>query len=41
MVIVEHDSDKEPPTHSEVMDTGRKRALDMQKLVKKFAYKLM
>ena len=40
MAIVEHDSDKEPPTHSEVMETGKIRALDMQKLVKNFVYKL-
>ena len=34
MVILEHDSDKEPPNHKEVMDTADQRARDMRKLVK-------
>lgn len=34
MVIMEHDSDQEPPNHQEVMDTADRRAKDMQVLVK-------
>ena len=33
-VILEHDSDKVPPSHQEVIESGQMRALDMHRLVK-------
>ncbi len=40
MVILDHDSDQEPPNHAEVMETADKRAKDMQTLVKSVIGKL-
>ncbi len=40
MVILDHDSDQEPPNHQEVMDTADRRAKDMQTLVKTVVGKL-
>ena len=40
MVILEHDSDREPPNHKEVMETADKRAGDMRKLVKRVIERL-
>ena len=34
IVILEHDSEKVPPNHKEVMETAHMRAADMRKLVK-------
>ena len=34
MVVMDVDSGAEGPNHEEVLETGRRRALDMQKLVK-------
>ena len=39
-VILEHDSDKVPPSHQEVIETGQMRALDMHRLVKGVIEKL-
>ena len=33
-VILEHDSEKTPPSHQEVIESGRMRAIDMHRLVK-------
>jgi purine-nucleoside phosphorylase len=40
VVILEHDSDKVPPSHQEVIETGQMRALDMHRLVKGVIEKL-
>ena len=40
VVILEHDSEKTPPTHQEVMETGMMRAADMHRLVKTVIEKL-
>ena len=40
VVILEHDSEKTPPSHQEVMETGRMRAIDMHRLVKTVIEKL-
>lgn len=40
MVILEHDSAQQPPSHQEVLDTSTMRAKDMQKLVKTVVGKL-
>ncbi len=40
MVILDHESDEEPPNHAEVMETADKRAKDMQTLVKSVIGKL-
>ena len=34
VVILEHDSEKTPPSHQEVIETGQMRAIDMHRLVK-------
>jgi purine-nucleoside phosphorylase len=39
-VILDNDTEAIPPTHEEVMETGRKRAEEMQKLVRTTLYKL-
>ena len=39
-VILEHDSDKVPPSHQEVIESGKMRALDMHRLVKGVIEKL-
>ena len=40
VVILEHDSDKVPPSHQEVIETGKMRAVDMHRLVKAIIEKL-
>ena len=40
VVILEHDSDKVPPSHQEVMEAGQRRAVDMHRLVKAIIEKL-
>ena len=40
VVILEHDSDKVPPSHQEVIETGQMRSLDMHRLVKGVIEKL-
>ena len=40
VVILEHDSNKVPPSHQEVIETGQMKALDMHRLVKGVIEKL-
>ena len=40
VVILEHDSEKTPPSHQEVIETGQMRAIDMHRLVKGVIEKL-
>ena len=40
VVILEHDSEKTPPSHQEVIETGQMRAIDMHRLVKAVIEKL-
>ena len=39
-VILDYDTDKEPPCHQEVMETAEKRGKDLQRLVKELVGKI-